>query len=38
VERDIDGAETVRYEEPGWNPFYRFRDWLMLQVLPEEML
>ena len=38
VERDIDGAETVRRQEPGLNPLYRFRDWLMLQVLPEEML
>ncbi|HSV59565.1 MAG TPA: phospholipase D family protein [Variovorax sp.] len=38
VERDSDGAETVRREEPGWNPFYRFRDWLLLQVVPEEML
>lgn len=38
VERDIDGAETVQYEEPGWSAFHRFRDWLILKMVPEEML
>ncbi len=38
VERDIDGAETVQYDEPGWSALHRFRDWLILQMVPEEML
>ncbi|HEY1227711.1 MAG TPA: phospholipase D-like domain-containing protein, partial [Ramlibacter sp.] len=38
VERDIDGAETVQFEEPGWSSFHRWRDWLLLQLVPEEML
>lgn len=38
VERDEDGAETVQYDEPGWSAFHRFRDWLILQMVPEEML
>jgi len=38
VERDIDGAETVQFEEPGWSTFHRWRDWLLLQLVPEEML
>jgi len=38
VERDLDGAETVQYDEPGWSTFHRWRDWLLLQLVPEEML